>query len=368
MDRSFALPLPLPRRLSVPSLPRGRARVALVCVLAALLLLGAGWLWLRNSPLASVEHVHVSGAHGRQAHAVDMALEEAAMRMSTLNVNVGALRAAVAPFPEVRGVRVSASFPHTLRIRVIEQPPVAALLVGGVRTAVAADGAVLGSSLLSSSLPTVPGAIGDPLGRGHVHSADALAALAVMGAAPPALAGLVARVFSGHEGLTVAMRNGLQLYFGDGTRPRAKWLAAERVLADSSSAGAWYVDVRLPERPAVGLSHGVAGEEESPSTSGSPTQVSASDPTAAALAATLAEAVNGGSAGSSSGAAAPAAQPPTSSTEASAGSSEASRADAGAPTSASGTASSEASTTSTPSEASEASTSSTSPAGLAPGG
>ncbi len=366
MDRSFALPLP--RRLPAPSLPRGRARVALVCVLAVLPLLGAGWLWLRNSPLVAVEHVHVSGAHGRQAHAVDMALEEAAMRMSTLNVNVGALRAAVAPFPEVRGVSVSASLPHTLRIRVIEQPPVAALLVGGVRTAVAADGAVLGSGLLSSSLPIVPGAIGDPLGSGQVHSADALAALAVMGAAPRALAGWVARVYSGREGLTVAMRNGLALYFGDGTRPHAKWLAAARVLADPSSAGAWYVDVRLPERPAVGLSHGVAGEEGGTPTGGSPTQVSASDPTAAALAATLAEAVNGGSAGSSSGAAAPAAQTPTGSTEAPAGSSEASRAGAGAQTSVPGATSSEASTTSAPLGASEAPTSSTSPAGPAPGG
>lgn len=365
MDRSFALPLP--RRLPTLALPRGRKALALGCVLAALALLGGGWLWLRNSPLAAVEKVHVSGAHGRQAHAIDMALEEAAMRMSTLNVNMGALRAAVAPFPEVRGVKASASFPHTLRIRVIEQPPVAALLVGGVRTAVAADGAVLGSSLLSSSLPVVPGAIGDPLGRGRVHSAAALAALAVMGAAPPVIARWVVRVYSGREGLTVAMRNGLQLYFGDGTRPHAKWLAAIRVLADPSAAGAWYVDVRLPERPAAGLSHG-AGEEGGTPTNGSPTQVSASDPTAAALAATLAEAVNGGSSTGSSGAAATGTGAPMSSTEASTPSSTgASTPSAAAPTSAAGTATSEAST-SAPTGASEAPASSTTPAGPAPGG
>jgi cell division protein FtsQ len=366
VDRSFALPLP--RRLPTLALPRGRKALALGGVLAALVLLGGAWLWLRNSPLAAVEHVHVSGAHGRGAHAVDMALEEAAMRMSTLNVNVGALRAAVVPFPEVRGVKVSASFPHTLRIRVIEQPPVAALLVGGVRTAVAADGAVLGSGLLSSSLPVVPGAIGDPLGRGHVHSAAALAALAVMGAALPALAGWVVRVYSGRQGLTVAMRNGLQLYFGDGTRPHAKWLAAARVLADPSSAGAWYVDVRLPERPAVGLSHAAAGEEGGARTAGAPTQVSASDPTAAALAATLAEAVNGGSTTGSTGAAATGAGAPTSSTEASTPSSTgASTPSAPAPTPGVGTATTEASTFA-PTGASEAPTSSTSPAGPASGG
>ncbi len=63
------------------------------------------------------------------------------------------------PFRVVRDVTVSSSFPHTLRIRVIEQPPVAALAVGGVRTAAAADGAVLGPALLKSSLPVVSGAM-----------------------------------------------------------------------------------------------------------------------------------------------------------------------------------------------------------------
>ncbi len=32
--------------------------------LAALILLGGGWLWLRNSPLVSVEHVQITGVQG----------------------------------------------------------------------------------------------------------------------------------------------------------------------------------------------------------------------------------------------------------------------------------------------------------------
>ncbi len=51
--------------------------------------------------------------------------------MSTLDVTPGALRAAVAPFPVVREVRATASFPHGLRITVVEQLPVAALRSGG---------------------------------------------------------------------------------------------------------------------------------------------------------------------------------------------------------------------------------------------
>ncbi len=63
---------------------------------------------------------------------------------------------------------------------------------------------------------------------------------------------------SGRAGLTVAMRDGLLVYFGDASRPHAKWLALAAVLADSSSAGADYVDVRLPERPAAGFPPGRA--------------------------------------------------------------------------------------------------------------
>jgi hypothetical protein len=112
----------------------------------------------------------------------------------------------------------------------------------------------------------------------------------VLGAAPATLLGWVQRVFMGPEGLTATMRDGLAIYFGNATRPHAKWLAAARVLADSSSAGASYLDVRLPERPAAG-SDAAGGFADSGSTT---TQVSASDPSAAALAATLDEAVSGG--------------------------------------------------------------------------
>ena len=73
--------------------------------------------------------------------------------MSTLDVHAGRLRAAAASYPVVRTLRLTPSFPHGLRIHVIEQPPVAALTVSGARTAVAADGVVLGPALLSGSMP-----------------------------------------------------------------------------------------------------------------------------------------------------------------------------------------------------------------------
>ncbi len=135
------------------------------------------------------------------------------------------------------GCSVSTSFPHTVSISVTERPPVAALLTAGQRTAVAADGTVLGPALLSSSLPTVSGSVEPSAGSapqrtgraGRGHGARRRSGAACR---------FVARVFNGPEGLTVAMRNGLLVYFGNATRPHAKWLSLARVLASPSAAGA----------------------------------------------------------------------------------------------------------------------------------
>jgi cell division protein FtsQ len=269
---------------------RRRLRIALLAVLVTLPLLAGGWLWLRSSSLVSVEHVRVSGLHGPEARAIERALAGAAGHMSTLDVHAGALRAAVTSFPVVRTVRAIPSFPHGLRIEVTEQLPVAALTIGGTRTAVAADGVVLGPALLSGSLPALSdgqGAAAAPLAGQHLKSQSLLAELTVLGAAPKALERVTARVFTsaGNQGLTVAMRDGLLVYFGDGARPHAKWLSLARVLADPSSAGASYIDERLPERPAAGFPAGSAPSSEGVASQAG--QSSTPESTVAALAAGL---------------------------------------------------------------------------------
>lgn len=276
-----------------------RLRIALLVLLIAAPLLSGGWLWLRHSSLVSIQKVRVSGAYGPQARAIDAALASAARRMSTLDVRTGALRAAVASYPVVRDVRAKPSFPHGLRIRVIEQPPVAALTVAGQRTAVAADGVVLGPALLSGSLPALTGSAAPAPGR-RVHQAALLGALTVLGAAPAPLARAVTRAFSGPKGLTIVMRGGLLAYFGDATRPHAKWISLARVLADPSSAGASYVDVRLPERPAAGYASGVAPSSGAGAEEGASSSAQSGAESSRALAEGLTAAVGGGSSSSSS--------------------------------------------------------------------
>ena len=273
--------------------------------------LAGGWLWLRDSSFVAVRHVHITGVHGPESIEIRNALDDAAKRMSTMDFNASALRSAVASFAIVGAVEVKTELPHTVKISVVERPAVAALQSAGQRTAVAADGTVLGPAWLSSALPLVSAAV-EPAAGARLGEGFPLEAVTVLGAAPPALARHVARVYDGPEGLTVAMGNGLLAYFGDATRPYAKWMALARVLASPNAAGALYIDVRLPERPAAGFtapasassstsgsSATSASSASAPSgTSSSPT--SSADPTAAALALRLSEAAGGSAATSTS--------------------------------------------------------------------
>jgi len=272
---------------------RRRLRIATIAALIAMPLFAGGWLWLRDSSLVAVRQVHVTGAHGAEARAIDAALRSSAHGMTTLQVNRSALRAAVASYPVVRDLQISTSFPHGLSIRVLEQPAVAVLMVAATKTAVAADGVVLGPGLASGSLPVLAG-VSLPAPGQRLHDVTLRNAVAVLGAAPPALAKQVTRAYSSTKGLTLTMHSGLLAYFGDATRPHAKWLSLARVLADPSSAGASYVDVRLPERPAAGFAGGAAPALTSAEAEASPGATGGES--TEALAERLSAAVPGGSA------------------------------------------------------------------------
>jgi hypothetical protein len=87
----------------------------------------------------------------------------------------------------------------------------------------------------------------------RVRQAALLELLRVAGGAPAPLLGRIAEVERDRErGIVLTLDDGPELIFGDPGAVRAKWRAATGVLADESSQGASYVDVRLPARPAAG--------------------------------------------------------------------------------------------------------------------
>jgi cell division protein FtsQ len=237
-----------PRR---PRLRRPRLTPKLLLVLiATTLLAGGGWLWFRGSSFVSVQRVSVTGVRGPDAGQIRRALDVAARNMTTLDVSMSELRTAVAAYPVVKDVRVSTQFPHAIVIRVIEQIPVAAVVVGGQTIAVASDGTLLRDAAGAGSLPRIPLSV--PPG-GTRLTGSARDEVSLLAAAPYRMLPDITRVTTnGEHGLTAELRNGPALYFGDAGQLTAKWTAALAVISDSTSAGAVYIDVSDPDRPAAG--------------------------------------------------------------------------------------------------------------------
>ena len=229
-------------------LARRRTRVILAAVVLAAVLVPLA-MWLRNSSLVRVEQVTVTGIEGRQASAIRGALTEAALDMSVLDVRDDALRTAVEPYPIVRSLRTTTDFPHGMTITVNAYEPVAALKSGGNLTPVAADGTILRGT--STRGLTVVGVRSTPSGS-RVRDAQSLRAISLLAAAPAALRARVSRVYRGPTGLAATLERGPKLYFGGSGEFTAKWGAAAVVLANSTSKGARYIDLRVPGRPVAG--------------------------------------------------------------------------------------------------------------------
>ena len=255
------------------ALPRLRARTVMILIAIALLL-GGGWLWLRDSTLVAVKKVSITGVTGPDASQIRSALQAAAHNMTTLDVRVGQLKTAVAPFPAVKDLRVSAQFPHGLRIRVIEHVPVGAVVVGGRTIPVAGDGTLLRDLNAPAALPTIPLRVAP--GGARLTEPDALDAVHVLAAAPDRLLTRISEVTTvAPHGLVAQVRNGPAIYFGGPDRLVAKWLSAATVLAASGSAGALYIDVTVPGRPVAG-----AGSSSSAAATGGSSSVIGSAATA----------------------------------------------------------------------------------------
>ena len=235
--------------MRAPRLPRVPLRLLL-----ALAVLGAlgygGWTWLRDSSLAAVRDVEVTGSTSSEAARVRGALDAAARDMTTLHVREGALRDAVAQYSSVASLQVQTNFPHTLRIRVLEHTPVAVLVSGDREIAATGDGLLLKGVVADGDLPVIR-MDAAPAGE-RVRNTNTRTALTLAATAPDAIRRRIDRLWTGPKGMMLALVDGPDLIFGDASDARRKWLAVTRVLADPSSAGATYLDVRIPERVAAG--------------------------------------------------------------------------------------------------------------------
>jgi cell division protein FtsQ len=225
-----------------------RLLVGLVVLTAAV---AAGWMWLRDSSLVEVRNVQITGVTASDGRQVKLALETAAQEMTTLHVNPRALRDATANLTSVKSLDVSTDFPHTLRIHVDERRPVAALAPKGEdRIPVTGDGVVMNGVAAERDLPNL--VVGGSAVGAKVTDRRALRALTIAGAAPDELLQRISTLAVNKQGVVASLKNGPELVFGTDADARAKWVAAARVLAETSAAGATYLDLRIPGRVAAG--------------------------------------------------------------------------------------------------------------------
>jgi cell division protein FtsQ len=207
-------------------------------------------LWFRNLSWFAINDVSVKGATTSQAQ-IRSAVEQVAGDMTTLHLNDDELRNAVARFPTVASVKATTSFPHGLTVTVTERLPVAFVRIGGRETPVSADGYLLpGASFDAKALPRIQGT---PV-HGIRLDGDAAAQAAILGATPAPLRDKVTSSTWDDQrgGVVIALKNGPDVIFGDGSRAADKWAAAVAVLSSPQHGSPSYVNVVVPDKPVAG--------------------------------------------------------------------------------------------------------------------
>ncbi|MDX6630380.1 MAG: cell division protein FtsQ [Gaiellales bacterium] len=275
-------------QLSAAVLVRRRAAAvvaaAVVCAAAA----GAvelGYLWIKSSGLFQLRSVAVRGGTESERVAVRDAVARAAAGRSLLALSPARVAGAIEQVPTIRLASVDRDFPHTLRIHIVPERPVAlALGPGGYRSLVAASGRVLrvfGPQEAVPALPHVWPGRARPVPGGTVRATPAQPALDALAARPADFAARIANVKVDPErGIVMRLRGGLDIVLGPPLELQQKLRAAAWVLhhypTSAERAQLVYADVSAPGRPAVMPRGGYAptaglGEHKKTSNHGSQT-------------------------------------------------------------------------------------------------
>lgn len=267
--RSVSVVVPFPRtadgeRLALgPLLPSGRAVLTAFFALGGVLL---ALLGARETSLFGVRSIDVTGADGAVARQVREALRDRSGD-SLFGLDLDEARNDVTALPTVADVAFDRAYPHTLRVTVVPERPVAVVRQGASAFLVSERGRVMAQVDRGEreSLARIWIAKDQRLDPGAVVDGDLRTAV-------DAVAPLVRSSFPGRvvsvttlDGLTLRLRSGLELRLGDMEDVDLKLAVARRVLR-VLPRGPGYLDVSVPERPVAGpptLDSQVEGESSS---------------------------------------------------------------------------------------------------------
>ena len=234
----------------------------LLAVLAAFVLVGAAvgtYMAARETSLFALDRIQVSGAPPPVAARIRATLGPFVGR-SLVRFDSSAARRRLAAVSEIADARFDRDFPHTLKVRVRLERPVAILRRGPRAWLVSASARVL-QELNKRPYPRLP-RIWVP-GSTEVTVNATLGGVAAMGIAAVAplrsahLGAAVRQVQTGEGDLALVLASGTELRLGDSGDIRLKLAIARQILPLAGNAT--YVDVSVPERPVAGYNPQVGG-------------------------------------------------------------------------------------------------------------
>jgi POTRA domain, FtsQ-type len=233
----------------------------LVVVLAAVAFVGAGigaYMLARQTSLFALNRIEVEGAPPGVAAEIRSNLD-AYRGESLVRFDSREASRKLSAVAEVAAARFDRAFPHTLKVRVQLERPVAVLRQGPEAWLVSASARVLRK--LERPYPRLPriwvprsvdiavnSTLAGPGARG-------VAAVAPLG--PLRVGADVRQVLTADGELTLVLASGTQLRLGDSGDIRLKLSIAKQLIPLTPGAG--YVDVSVPERPVAGYNPQVAG-------------------------------------------------------------------------------------------------------------
>jgi len=252
--RAAVVQLPVLERAPVLRLlPSGRS----LAIGFAIVLGAAGLYWLaRSTPMFAVRTIEVEGAPPAVAAHVRAALAPIDGE-SLVTLDTGDVERRLASLPDVATAGYDRNFPHTLRVTVRPEHPVAVARRGTKAWLVAASTRTIGEVplgthpglpriwLSDSGEPQVGAAIADRFGLRAVR------ALAFARTAEFHLRVRMVRVRE--RELTFLLASGLELRLGDLRAVPLKLAIARRIIPGLLAQGGYhYLDVSVPARPVAG--------------------------------------------------------------------------------------------------------------------
>ena len=229
------------------------ARRRLLAIAIAVPAISTGLYFLaRETSMFAVRTIAVRGGSVALQEQVRAALAPI-VGTSLLAVNGGALERRVDSLPAVVSSRYDRAFPHTLRVTIAPEVPVAVLHRGRQTWLLSGRGRAIrqiprGTHL---GLPRIWVATAVPVAPGGFLAADQGGTAAKALALAQGFPARFSTVSFSHGELTMDLRLGVELRMGEPVDVRLKLAIARRALR-ALPPGTAYLDVSLPQRPVAG--------------------------------------------------------------------------------------------------------------------